>query len=313
MGHIKQEIDLTCENRGSHFIINEVKQKFNTEQGLIYSNRYNNFVNKLSELYNEKNLQKELNIFEINIFYMLFDECECEHIYTYDDFLYFDKLNVCLNIEICEMFFIEYCLGLYEDVIDSDYLFPEYKEINCQNQLIYNSLKHQFDMFNNNYYLNFSDELEENYLYKIVDISKMCVYIENFFYQLEEFFVVDYIGLNDQVVNQILENERTLLFKYIDNKKEIEKHIKKNKYKKARKYKTYLMKNKLNGLYKIGKSINPKYREKTLQSQEPEIEMVKVWQKDIENDLHFKYKKYRKRGEWFKLNKTQVKHICTKY
>lgn len=313
MGYIKQEIDLTCYNRGSHFIINDVKQKFNTNEGLIYSNRYNKFTNKLFELFNEKNLQKKLNIFEINIFYMLFSECECEHIYTYDDFLYFDKLNVSLNIEICEMFFIEYCLGLYEDVIHSDYLFPEYKEINCQNQLIYNSLKHQFDMFNNNYYLDFSDELEENYLYKIIDVSKMCVYIENFFYQLEDFFVIDHKGLDNNVINQILENERTLLFKYIDNEKEIKKSLKQNKYKKERNYKTYIMINTRNGFYKIGKSINPKYREQTLQSQEPEIDLIHIWEKDIESILHFKYKNYRLRGEWFKLTKKQINYIKKNY
>ena len=77
--------------------------------------------------------------------------------------------------------------------------------------------------------------------------------------------------------------------------------------------KTYLMKNKRNSLYKIGKSKNPKHREKTLQSQEPEISIVKIWNKDIERDLHIKYDEYRVRGEWFKLNKIQVKYICTKY
>tara|TARA_R110002050_G_scaffold10521_1_gene35996 strand:- start:292 stop:420 length:129 start_codon:yes stop_codon:yes gene_type:complete len=38
--------------------------------------------------------------------------------------------------------------------------------------------------------------------------------------------------------------------------------------------KTYLQKNTRNGLYKIGKSNNPKVREKTLQGEEPEIKMV---------------------------------------
>ena len=76
--------------------------------------------------------------------------------------------------------------------------------------------------------------------------------------------------------------------------------------------KTYLIKNKRNGFYKIGKSKNPKYREKTLQSEEPDIIMVKIWDKDIERELHNNYDKYRLRGEWFKLNKIQVKYICKK-
>jgi len=77
--------------------------------------------------------------------------------------------------------------------------------------------------------------------------------------------------------------------------------------------KTYLIKNKRNGLYKIGRSKNPLKREKTLQSEEPDILMIKVWDGNIERDLHIKYKDYRIRGEWFKLSKSQVKYICTNY
>ncbi len=74
--------------------------------------------------------------------------------------------------------------------------------------------------------------------------------------------------------------------------------------------KTYLIKNNRNGLYKIGKSYDPKYRERTLQSEEPDISMVKMWDYDIEEFLHRKYDECRVRGEWFKLNKTQVNFIC---
>lgn len=77
--------------------------------------------------------------------------------------------------------------------------------------------------------------------------------------------------------------------------------------------KTYLMKNSRNGMYKIGKSINPSRREKTLQSEEPMIKIVKTWNYDIEKTLHKKYSKQRIRGEWFKLSYIQVKYICTNY
>jgi len=77
--------------------------------------------------------------------------------------------------------------------------------------------------------------------------------------------------------------------------------------------KTYLMKDKCNNYYKIGVSKNPKYREKTLQSEKPTIEMVKVWDKNIESHLHDKYKRQRIRGEWFNLTPIQVKYICTHY
>ena len=77
--------------------------------------------------------------------------------------------------------------------------------------------------------------------------------------------------------------------------------------------KTYLIKDNNTGYYKIGKSVDPKTREKTLQAEKPTYTTVKVWNKNIETELHRKYKKYRKRGEWFELNKIQVKYICTHY
>tara|TARA_R110002111_G_scaffold255432_1_gene321699 strand:- start:29 stop:679 length:651 start_codon:yes stop_codon:yes gene_type:complete len=77
--------------------------------------------------------------------------------------------------------------------------------------------------------------------------------------------------------------------------------------------KTYLIKNRRNGFYKIGRSINPLKREQTLQSEEPDIVMTKTWDEDIENKLHIEYKDYRIRGEWFELSKAQVKYICTNY
>jgi len=75
--------------------------------------------------------------------------------------------------------------------------------------------------------------------------------------------------------------------------------------------KTYLIKNRRNGFYKIGKSNNPFKREKTLQSEEPDIVLVKTWSRNIESKLHKDYKEHRVRGEWFELSKAQVKYICT--
>ena len=88
----------------------------------------------------------------------------------------------------------------------------------------------------------------------------------------------------------------------------------KNSYKKSNgNIKTYLIKNNRNGFYKIGRSINPLKREKTLQSEEPDIVLVKTWSRNIESKLHIEYKDYRVRGEWFELSKAQVKYICIKY
>lgn len=77
--------------------------------------------------------------------------------------------------------------------------------------------------------------------------------------------------------------------------------------------KTYLIKNKRNGYYKIGKSKNPIKREKTLQSEEPLIQVVKIFDKNIESILHKDYKDFRIRGEWFNLSKIQIKYICEHY
>ena len=77
--------------------------------------------------------------------------------------------------------------------------------------------------------------------------------------------------------------------------------------------KTYLMKDNHNGLYKIGFSKNPEFREATLQSEKPSIKMVKIWDKDIEKHLHKTYHNNRVRGEWFDLTKAQVKYICTNF
>lgn len=74
---------------------------------------------------------------------------------------------------------------------------------------------------------------------------------------------------------------------------------------------TYLIKNKSNGFYKIGRTNNLYKRARTLQSEEPLIEYVKFWSYDIESKLHEMYKRQNIRGEWYWLNKIQVRYICT--
>ena len=74
----------------------------------------------------------------------------------------------------------------------------------------------------------------------------------------------------------------------------------------------YLMKDKVNNLYKIGKSKNPKRREKTLQSEKPSISMVfsVEFREDFnEKVLHGRYAAQRVRGEWFDLSPAQVRYI----
>jgi len=96
-------------------------------------------------------------------------------------------------------------------------------------------------------------------------------------------------------------NERILVNTIIEN-------IKEKKWSK-----TYIMKDNHSNLYKIGRSIDPIKREKTLQSEKPSIKLIKTFDKNIENELHIKYNDFRVRGEWFNLNNIQVKYICTHY
>ena len=78
----------------------------------------------------------------------------------------------------------------------------------------------------------------------------------------------------------------------------------------------YLMKDVSNGYYKIGISNTPEYREKTLQSEKPTIELLACKQfptrkiaKSIESALHTTYGQQRLRGEWFNLNDEDVAAI----
>lgn len=78
----------------------------------------------------------------------------------------------------------------------------------------------------------------------------------------------------------------------------------------------YLMWDTTNGFHKIGISNNPRYRERTLQSEKPTIELLKAKQyptrliaEAIEAALHKAYADKRLRGEWFNLSPSDIEHI----
>ena len=77
--------------------------------------------------------------------------------------------------------------------------------------------------------------------------------------------------------------------------------------------KTYLMKDSNTGLIKIGKAIDPKFRERTLQSEKPTISLFTICDDLVERELHKKYNDKRVRGEWFKLSKDEVSDIIKEY
>lgn len=78
----------------------------------------------------------------------------------------------------------------------------------------------------------------------------------------------------------------------------------------------YLMKDTTNLYYKIGISNKPEYREKTLQSEKPSIELIcykeypsRKMARAMESALHSTYSEHHIRGEWFELNDDDVTEI----
>lgn len=79
---------------------------------------------------------------------------------------------------------------------------------------------------------------------------------------------------------------------------------------------TYLMFDEATGLYKIGMSNNPTYRERTLQGEKPTITLLSTQAhlnrqeaRSQEKYLHQKYQYARTRGEWFNLSQKDVQDI----
>lgn len=73
----------------------------------------------------------------------------------------------------------------------------------------------------------------------------------------------------------------------------------------------YLCRNNRNGYIKIGYSKTPAYREKTLQSEEPDVEFIRVFPSDsgTERELHGRFAAKRLRGEWFDLTEQDIAAI----
>lgn len=80
-----------------------------------------------------------------------------------------------------------------------------------------------------------------------------------------------------------------------------------------RRRRIYVMANHRTGLFKIGVSVRPNDREKTLQSEEPELELLCDWPGtlDDERKLQTEYAAKRVRGEWFRLSPADLESIIT--
>ncbi len=116
------------------------------------------------------------------------------------------------------------------------------------------------------------------------------------FLQIHQFAVKYKYGYKDACISSVLN-----MFEVPQNKAN------------PKKYHTYIMCDKNTGFYKIGKSAKPKFRERTLQSEKPTIELVMVFKADAELNLHSRYERKRIRGEWFALSSDDLIDIHNDY
>jgi len=114
---------------------------------------------------------------------------------------------------------------------------------------------------------------------------------------------------------QKLQKEVLLQKKKMEQIKELEKNKEQESWEEVEcEDYLYLMKNNINSLYKIGVSNNPSHRERTLQSQEPEVNLIAKFKglAHLEREWHNYFSSERMRGEWFKLNSTQLNFMISK-
>jgi hypothetical protein len=77
----------------------------------------------------------------------------------------------------------------------------------------------------------------------------------------------------------------------------------------------YIMRNERNGLIKIGQSVNPSARERTLQGEDPQNVMLFHFAAEalVEQILHEQFNQLRVRGEWFRLTDEHIEEIRQTY
>lgn len=116
----------------------------------------------------------------------------------------------------------------------------------------------------------------------------------------------------EHIDNDLIKSYNTALYKHRTQDRAMQaKNLRKQKRQQQSITNIYLMLNKRNGLIKIGKAKDAPTRERTLQSQEPEIEMIYCAQSSPQTEkmLHNEYAEQRVRGEWFNLSENDIKDI----
>ena len=226
-------------------------------------------------------------------------------------------------------FIHDICLEHYNDVKEDDEDFGLY--INFT-RLVLEAVEYRINKFdiydklsvewqeNDNIHTIVMEEYEDNLYYQVINEEKVLKCLDFYDSYIQE----NLLSKKDLETLQNLEKERIIkimscyeslekLKSYRCSIYDTEKYLSLDKKKFSKLQKCYIIKDKNTGLYKIGKSNNPKNREKTLQAEKPTYQLIKTFNKNWESLLHKKYKEQRLRGEWFNLSKLQVEYICRHY
>lgn len=125
----------------------------------------------------------------------------------------------------------------------------------------------------------------------------------------------EYFTYRSMLIYNLYEKTRLLFYPKIDKEqtKEATYTTPNTKLRVKRKQLCYLMIDEHTKYVKIGKSVNPLKRERTLQAEKPTIKLIHYFDGDYEDELHRKYDSVRVRGEWFKINMREVRNIIKQY
>mgnify|MGYP003109318512 FL=1 len=273
-----KNIEIFNNAKTSTLRINNHKDDFKSERGLKYKKSIENFWNKFYEYFDYyfKHNNKKQHYYEETLDLVLSDLfCNGYDLETKQDFL--EIKSEYIDTGMC-CYYEENYRDLVLDLMKhSDFKTKRFWVKHYNNLLLY-----QIDEFIEDFFIYSGAEknLFSKSFLNLVKYDEYVIYQENL--------------------------SKTLLSEKYESRW-------KGKKIKTQDKKTYILKDKNTGYYKIGKSINPLDREKTLQAEKPTYELIKIFNNDIESDLHKKYKKQNVRGEWFNLNKIQLKYICTSY
>ena len=165
---------------------------------------------------------------------------------------------------------------------------------------------------------NFKKHLEDIYYFKATDLRFRCTawtdvpFVTGNIYD-DELEIISTLGVGNFINSDSWEDSIDTANIYINNLIEIkiENLTEDLKAEIFGETNVYVMIDKNTGYYKIGRSIKPEYREKTLQSEKPTIEILfsrRAKAKD-ETYLHKHFKAQRIRGEWFDLKGSDLTTI----